>query len=97
MLKSGKVVALDTTNALLKRVAGSQLKLRLSGAPIPSSLHAIQIPHESAYTLFRINQSSEIEPILASLRVAGCAIDEMHLEQADLEDVFIQIMGDAKK
>src|SRR5471032_858542 len=35
MLKAGKVVALDTTNALLKQVAGSQLKLLLSGAALP--------------------------------------------------------------
>lgn len=97
MLKAGKVVALDTTNALLKRVAGSQLKLRLSGATLPPSLQAVQIPTDSTYIVFRINHSNEIEPILASLRQAGCVIDELHVEQADLEDVFIQIMGDAKK
>lgn len=97
MLKAGKVVALDTTNALLKRVAGSQLKLRLSGAPLPSSLKAIHVPIESAYTVLRINHSNEIEPILANLREAGCVIEELHVEQADLEDVFIQIMGDVTK
>lgn len=97
MLKTGKVVALDTTNALLKRVAGSQLKLRLSGAALPTSLQAAQIPNESVYTVFRINHNTEIEPILASLRQANCVIDELHVEQADLEDVFIQIMGGANK
>ena len=93
MLKGGKVVALDTTNALLKQVAGSQLKLRLSGAPMPASLKSIQIPLESIYTSLRINHNDEIEPILASLRQSGCVIDELQLQQADLEDVFIQIMG----
>lgn len=97
MLKAGKVVALDTTQALLQRVAGSQLKLRLSGAALPSSLHALQIPTDSVHTVFRINQANEIEPILASLRQAGCMIDELQLQQADLEDVFIQIMNGAKK
>jgi len=97
MLKGGKVVALDTTNALLKQVAGSQLKLRLSGAPLPQSLSALQIPIESSYTALRINHSDEIEPILATLRLAGCVIDELQLQQADLEDVFIQIMDGAQQ
>jgi ABC-2 type transport system ATP-binding protein len=96
MLRAGKVVALDTTRALLKRVAGSQLKLRLSGAALPTSLQAIQIPSESSYTLLRINHNNEIEPVLKNLREAGCGIDELHIEQADLEDVFLQIMGNGK-
>ena len=33
-----------------------------------------------------------LEPILARLRESGAVIDEMQLQQADLEDVFIQIM-----
>ena len=93
MLKAGKVVALDTTNALLKRVAGSQLKLRLSGAPLPSSLDSIRIPLESSYISLRINHFDEIEPILAKLRQSGCVIEELQLQQADLEDVFVQVMG----
>lgn len=97
MLKAGKVVALDTTKALLKQVAGSQLKLLLSGAALPESLRAIQIPVESIYTALRINHNDEIEPILANLRQAGCVIDDLQLQQADLEDVFLQIMDGAKQ
>ena len=43
------------------------------------------------YTL-RVNDYSEVEGILARLREAGAEIDEMQLQQADLEDIFIQIM-----
>lgn len=97
MLKGGKVVALDTTEALLKQVAGSQLKLRLSGAALPSALTPLLIPVTSSYTTLRINHGREIEPILAMLREAGCVVEELQLEQADLEDVFIQIMDGARK
>lgn len=97
MLKGGKVVALDTTDALLKQVAGSQLKIRLSGAPLPDSLRALQIPFESTYTALRINHNEEIEPILATLRTHGCVIEELQLLQADLEDVFLQIMDGAPR
>lgn len=97
MLKGGKVVALDTTQALLAQVAGSQLKLRLSGAPLPAVLQDILIPSATAETILRVNQNSEIEPILASLRIAGCVIDDLQLQQADLEDVFLQIMDGTQK
>jgi len=37
-----------------------------------------------------------VEKILARLREAGASIDEMQLQQADLEDVFLQIMDGAE-
>lgn len=43
-----------------------------------------------------MNDYSEVEPILARLRENGAVIDEMQLEQADLEDIFIQIMEEGK-
>jgi len=64
---------------------------------MPAALSALQIPLESAYTSLRINHNDEIEPILTKLRLSGCVIDELLLEQADLEDVFIQIMDGAHK
>ncbi|MCD6027583.1 MAG: transporter family protein [Solimicrobium sp.] len=97
MLRDGKVVALDTTKALLQRVAGSQLRLRLSGATLPHSLQAIQVSADSPYTVFRINQYAEIEPILTTLRESNCVIEELLLQQADLEDVFMQVMNGTKK
>jgi ABC-2 type transport system ATP-binding protein len=35
-----------------------------------------------------------VEKILARLRESGVAIDEMQLQQADLEDIFLQIMDE---
>ena len=35
---------------------------------------------------------SEVEPILAALRIAGCTILEMEVGPADLEQVFLRIM-----
>ena len=43
------------------------------------------------YTL-RVNDYNEVEGILARLREGGAEIDEMQLQQADLEDIFLQIM-----
>src|SRR5476651_2773347 len=96
MLKSGKVVALDTMSALIRRIAGSQLQVHLKHGALPDDLrHLVSHPEESGhgnkYSL-RINEVSEVEAILARLRTAGVVIDEMQLQQADLEDIFLQIM-----
>lgn len=96
MLKSGKVVALDTMAALIKRISGSQLVLHLSQGQLPASLqplvlHPEQLQNGSKYTL-RVNDYAEVEPILATLRESGAIIDDMQLQQADLEDVFLQVM-----
>jgi ABC-2 type transport system ATP-binding protein len=100
MLKAGKVVALDTTAALIQRIAGSQLVVKLASGVLPESLKPlVSHPEEcvagSKYTL-RVNEYSEVEPILAQLRMGGAVIGEMHLQQADLEDVFLQIMNIGK-
>jgi ABC-2 type transport system ATP-binding protein len=97
MLKAGKVVALDSTSALLRRISGSQLVLHLASGSLPEALkplvsHPEELLSGRKYTL-RVNEYAEVESILAALRESGAVIDDMHLMQADLEDVFIQIMG----
>ncbi|MGI4856614.1 MAG: ABC transporter ATP-binding protein [Janthinobacterium lividum] len=42
MLRRGEVVALERTDTLLRRFAGLQLVLRLSGAPLPASLRQLE-------------------------------------------------------
>jgi ABC-2 type transport system ATP-binding protein len=99
MLKLGNIVALDTMPNLIQRISGTQLQVRISQSSLPDSLHSLIIPSESKpeaheYVL-RLNHLNEVESILANLRIAGCQIDDMHIQQADLEDVFLQIMGNA--
>lgn len=100
MLKLGKVVALDNMSALIQRIAGSQMKITLKNGPLPAKLQPALVSHNEPMQdneyLLRVNDYAEVEPILAELRMAGCAIENMQLEQADLEDVFLQIVGDVK-
>jgi len=95
MLKLGRVVALDTMPALLRRVSGAQLIVRLKSGGLPEELRHL-IAHDernngNQYSL-RVNDYAEVEPIQARLRQSGAVIDEMQLQQADLEDIFLQIM-----
>jgi ABC-2 type transport system ATP-binding protein len=100
MLKAGRIVALDATKALLRRISGSQLTLRLARGQLPDSLrhlasHSDEISDANQFAL-RVTDYAEVEPILATLRQAGAVIEDMHLQQADLEDVFLQIMEGEK-
>jgi ABC-2 type transport system ATP-binding protein len=95
MLKSGKIVALDTMSKLIRRISGSQLVLRLKSGVLPPDLHQLVLhPEHSAGRSInlRVNEYTEVEHILARLRESGAVIDEMQLQQADLEDIFLQIM-----
>ncbi len=100
MLKSGRVVALDSTSALIRRISGSQLVVSLEQGSLPDALkplvsHPDELVAGNKFTL-RVTEYSEVEPILRKLREAGVVIGDMQLHQADLEDVFIQIMGNEK-
>jgi ABC-2 type transport system ATP-binding protein len=100
MLKGGQVVALDSMAALIKRISGSQLVVQLAQGALPEALkplvtHPEELLSGAQYTL-RVTDYSDVEPILATLREAGAVIGDMQLQQADLEDVFIQIMGGEK-
>ena len=104
MLKTGNVVALDTMSQLLRRVSGSSLVVHLKHGTLPDGLRHL-VAHDqrdegngngggNKYTL-RVNDYNEVEGILARLREGGAEIDEMQLQQADLEDIFLQIMDGA--
>ncbi|MFT5534649.1 MAG: ABC-2 type transport system ATP-binding protein [Burkholderiaceae bacterium] len=100
MLKAGKVVALDSTANLIKRISGSQLVVRLASGVLPESLKPLvtnpeQLRTGNQFTL-RVNGYNDVEPILARMREGGVVIEDMQLKQADLEDVFLQIMDGDK-
>jgi len=92
MLKQGRIVALDTTRNLLARFSGHTLTLRLADSErLPERLRAVAI-NQGQDRIFRLNGFDEIEPLLADIRLSGCAIEDLHLTQTDLEDVFVSVM-----
>jgi ABC-2 type transport system ATP-binding protein len=89
MLKQGKVVALDSTANLVRRLHSLQLRLRLRSGEWPVALPAVCTGDTHAV---RLRDFGEVESVLATLRAARCEIEEMELQQPDLEDVFLEIM-----
>ena len=91
MLKQGRVIALDSTSALLSASASNVLRFKTDGdLPWAIAQHAritgriVQLPARNAL---------EVEQLLASIREAGVAVEDVEMRKADLEDVFIDLMA----
>ena len=93
MLKAGRVVALDSTRNLLASFSGLYLKLGLEREVLPEALAARLVGREGARVTLRLESYGEIESVLAALRQAGVGVTEFELEQPDLEEVFMSVMG----
>ena len=90
MLKSGRIVALDSTAALLKRFATHSLRLRLVD-PQPG-LALGGVAEEGGWMSFGFDAFGEVESLLRRLRERGAVIGEMALGEPDLEQVFLEVM-----
>ncbi len=92
MLKSGKIVALDSTQNLLNTIVGCRVSLKLVGS-LPAALLPQMIEQTDNSYLLALPSYQALETVLAELRMAGVAVQEMSLQQPDLEDVFLQVVG----
>ena len=90
MLQAGKLVALDTTDNLLRRFSAHSLRVKLKGTlPDDIGVHTLD---PNGWCSLPFDDFDAVEPTLAKLRLAGCRIDEIEIGKPDLEDVFIKVM-----
>ena len=91
MLKTGKVVALDSTSALLKAASSNVLRFKID-SDLPPALAAgarvtgrvVQFPAQDALA---------VERYLTAVREAGLVAHDIEIRRADLEDVFLDVMN----
>ena len=93
MLKAGKVVALDTKHNLLSRFAG--LTVRLVAERVPAAWQARVLRQDAGIYFLGLDRYADLEGLLGALRSEGIAIEELALQETDLEQVFLRIMGGA--
>jgi ABC-2 type transport system ATP-binding protein len=91
MLEQGRVIALDRTSELLRAAASNVLRFKTDGQlPWEIARNAritgriVQLPAQNAH---------EVEQLLAAIRQAGLAVEDVEMRKADLEDVFIDLMA----
>jgi ABC-2 type transport system ATP-binding protein len=93
MLKLGRIVALDRTSALLSGMASTMLRFKTDDV-LPPALRA-QARVTGRIAQLKAHDATEVEQLLATLREAGVRVEDLEIGRADLEDVFVQIMGEA--
>jgi ABC-2 type transport system ATP-binding protein len=95
MMKQGQVVALDSTSNLLNKFSGKHLRLTLGSVSLPSSVEQLVRHVENGIYTFALDDMAQIEFVLSALRTADIKVLDMQLNEADLEDVFLSLVGNS--
>jgi ABC-2 type transport system ATP-binding protein len=93
MMKQGELVALDSTANLLNKFAGKKLSLTLGEVSLPEAIRPMLRGQEKGVHTFALSDMAQIELVLSSLRTANIPVVDMQLQEADLEDVFLSLVG----
>jgi ABC-2 type transport system ATP-binding protein len=91
MLKAGQIVALEKTSTLLKNASSNVLRFKIEGE-LPAQL-ASKARITGRIVQFPAHNALEIENYLAAVRGAGMEAQDVEIRKADLEDVFLDVMG----
>jgi ABC-2 type transport system ATP-binding protein len=95
IINRGKLVACDSTPNLLKRIDGKTLTVTLAAelGEMPAQLAAFSPERlDGRRLLVRYRPSATpVGMILAAFAAAGLAIADLSTEEADLEDIFLQL------
>ena len=91
MLKSGRIVAHDSTSELLKASSSNVLRFKVDGE-LPEAL-AGRARVTGRIVQFPAHDALEIENYLAAVRQAGLQAQDIEIRRADLEDVFLDVMS----
>jgi ABC-2 type transport system ATP-binding protein len=91
MLKAGSIVALDTTQNLLRGMGG--ISLQLSVTHMPKEWSARSTLQASGLYGLSLGTFGELEQLLAACRAEAIEVKELKIGEADLEQAFLKIMG----
>ena len=93
MLKQGRVVALEKTSDLLRRASSNVLRFKTDQL-LPPAL-AAQARVTGRVVQLQARDALEVEQLLAQVRESGVRVEDIEIRKPDLEDVFIDVMGEA--
>ena len=90
VLKQGKLVALDRTSNLLAATSSTMLRFK-TDQTLPEAI-APQARVTGRIVQLKARDATDVERLLAALRLADVRIEDLEIGRADLEDVFLEIM-----
>ena len=94
MMKSGKIVALDSTKNLLKEFSLKNLKVRLqknSIKKITTLLKETPFLQEDDWCIFKLKKVSDASNIIEKLNSLKIQILDLKLIESDLENIFLKL------
>ena len=94
MMKSGKIVALDSTKNLLKEFSLKNLKVRLqknSIKKITTFLKETPFDQEGDWCIFKLKKVSDASNIIEKLNSLKIQILDLKLIESDLENIFLKL------
>ena len=94
MMKSGKIVALDSTKNLLKEFSLKNLKVRLqknSIKKITTLLKETPFVQEDDWCIFKLKKVSDASNIIEKLNSLKIQILDLRLIESDLENIFLKL------
>lgn len=96
MLRTGKIVALDTTSNLLKKFASKNLKLRLfskKAIQVSKIIKGINFSIDGDFYTFELKKITDIGKIIEALNDSPIDILDMETVDQDLENIFLKLTG----
>jgi ABC-2 type transport system ATP-binding protein len=98
IIDHGRLVACDTTAALLRQVDDKTIRVTLVEpiAALPPALAALGVALEApGHLFFRYRPSqAQVGTVLAAIQAAGLTIRDVSSEETDLEALFLRLTGD---
>jgi ABC-2 type transport system ATP-binding protein len=96
VIHEGKIVALDSTEALIKQMGRTHIELFLNKplGPVPAEMHSLSLVLENGGLRIHFEEKNgESAKVLRALYHHGYEIEKMDMHQPTLEDVFLKLTG----
>lgn len=97
MMKAGKVVKIADKELLMHSHSAQTLRLKVQQSIVPylpPALADSKITEDHGWQTLPIKHADEVEQLLTHLRLAKVPIEEMQINPVDLEEVFLEIVGE---
>jgi ABC-2 type transport system ATP-binding protein len=92
MMKTGRIVALDTTANLLSRFSARSLRVQVQRLEVAEALGGTVSGDWVVFGFDTATGIETLETLLARLREAGAGVSGISVGEPDLEQVFMEVM-----
>ncbi len=93
MLKQGRLLALENKEQIMSRGAARTALIKLTNGQWPAALQSLLLRERDNGFEIKLADCNALEHILMTLRQAGLTLKDIEIAQADLEDIFVQMMS----